>query len=102
MTTTIDTPPEQAVTEYTQPTATPTAKVKAVGKAGIVTTAAPALVALAAFAGFNPNDAETGINLVVAAVAAIVAAYNAVSAVIQFFAGYMKKSDTANGAKKEL
>lgn len=92
--------PNDATTTYTQPTNTPVAKVKAVGKAGIATTAVPALISLGAFLGFDPNDAETGVNLAVAAVAAIVTAYNAVSALVQFIAGYMKKSDTANGAVK--
>lgn len=92
----------EQVETYNQPTATPTAKVKAVGKAGIATTAVPALIALGAFMGVNPDDAESGINLAVAAIASIVAAYNAVSALIQFFAGYIKKSDTKNGVAKEV
>lgn len=96
------TDPSEAVTTYTQPTATPTAKVKAVGKAGAITTLLPFLVAVGAFLGFNPEDTETGVNLAVGAIASIVTAYTAISALIQFIAGYMKKSDTANGAVKKV
>lgn len=83
MVTTIDTDQKDAVTTYPQPTAVPTSKVAAVGIAGTLTTI------LVFILGY--------FNVVVPpeVVAALVT-------LVTFAAGYLKKSDTANGAVKEL
>ena len=102
MTTTLHTDPNHTTTTYTQPTSTPTAKVKAVGYTGLVTTAIPLVVTLLALFNIqiDTQSAEAATNQIVAVIGAIVTLYNALSALTQFVAGYMKKSDTANGAIK--
>ena len=84
------------MTTYSQPTLKPTSKIAAVGIAGIVTTLVPIMVILLntlGVAGVDPDALSTGIiNLI----AAIVTIYNAVSVLIQFIAGYMKKEKKAN------
>lgn len=74
-----------------QPTAAPTAKVAAVGWAGIVTTLVPVLVILLnnlGVTGVDPEALSTGIiNLI----AAIVTIYNGVSSLIIFITGYLKR-----------
>ena len=76
---------------YTQPTLKPTSKIAAVGYAGIITTLVPLMVIVLnslGATGVDPDALSTGI---INAIAAIVTIYNAVSVLIQFIAGYMKK-----------
>lgn len=94
MATDLTTDPRSAVTTYTQPTATPTAKVKAVGVAGILVSAIVTVLAL--FGVIIPDDLSTQATNAVQAVIVIVTFAQAAT---QFIAGYLKKSDTANGAK---
>lgn len=75
---------------YNQPTAAPTEKVHAVGVAGAVSVLLPFLVAVLAYFGvIVPDDLQAQ---VVAALAALITVYSSVQAVVQFAAGYMKKS----------
>jgi len=78
-----DTDPKEAVTTYVQPTATPTAKIKAVGAAGFA-----ASIVFLVLAQFGVTLDDNWSNLVVALIAVA--------------AGYFKKSDTANGAEKKV
>jgi hypothetical protein len=102
MTTTIYTDPSDQVTKYHQPTAVPTAKVKAVGYAGIITTLVPLLVTALATFNINLGDSDSLTTALVALVGAVVTIYNAATAIILFLSGYFKKSDTANGAVKRV
>lgn len=90
------TDPKEATTTYNQPTLTPTAKVKAVGGVGMVIAA---IVTLLTLTGVTvpeglPEQAE-------AAWTAGLIVLSFIQAVIQFAAGYFKKSDTANGVSKK-
>lgn len=77
---------------YNQPTSAPTAKVAAVGKAGIAAVIIPAIVlVLSSFGVVVPDEIS---NDVLAAISAIVTVYAAIQAVVQFIAGYIKKSET--------
>lgn len=95
MATDLNSEPADATTTYTQPTAVPTAKVKAVGVAG--GTVALIVSLLAVFGVIVPEDLSAQAE---AAVTALIVVITFAQALIQFIAGYMKKSDTANGAKK--
>lgn len=94
MATDIHTDPADATTKYTQPTATPTAKVKAVGYAGGAVAAVVTILSL--FGIIVPADLSSQAE---AAVTATIVVITFTQALVQFIAGYMKKSDTANGAK---
>lgn len=83
MATTIKSDPNDATTTYTQPTPIPTAKVAAAGIGGAVTTLLIWLLSL--------------FGIVVSGEVAA-----ALTTIIAFLAGYIKKSDTANGAVKEV
>ena len=94
MATDLTTDPAAAVTKYTQPTATPTSKVKAVGVAGILVSTVVTVLAL--FGVIIPDDLSAQATN---AVQALIILVTFIQAATQFIAGYMKKSDTANGAK---
>jgi hypothetical protein len=84
MATNVYTDPKDATTTYTQPSVTPTSKVKAAGLAGVGGTLIITILGL------------LGVELPAEVAAAIVT-------LLAFGAGYLKKSDTANGAdKKEI
>jgi hypothetical protein len=94
MATDINTNPAEATTKYTQPTAVPTAKVKAVGYTGGLVAAIVTI--LAVFGVIVPDDLSAQAE---GAVTALFIVISFAQALAQFIAGYMKKSDTANGAK---
>ena len=102
MTTFLDTHPDDATTTYTQPTITPTAKVKAVGLAGIAMTVVPLIITLLAVMGIDAGSPEAATNQVLAVIGAVVTICNAINSLVLFVSGYMKKSDTANGAVKGI
>jgi positive regulator of sigma E activity len=98
MATNLYTNPSTQVTTYTQPTATPTAKVKAVGYAGGVVTSVAALVYLLSLFGIIvPVDVS---DAAVQLITGVIALVSLVQTIVTFAAGYFKKSDTANGAQK--
>lgn len=99
MSTTLLDDPNDATTTFTQPTATPTAKVKAVGVAGGITTIVATLVwLLASFGVIVPENVS---DALVQLITGAIALYSLFQTVVTFAAGYIKKSDTANGAVKE-
>lgn len=73
---------------YNQPTAAPTAKVAAVGGAGAVIAL---VVTLLAYMGVIVPDGLS--EQATAAVAGVIAIVTFVQAAVQFFAGYIKKSE---------
>jgi len=74
-----------------QPTAAPTAKVAAVGIAGIVAVIVPLIVTLLAAFGIIIPEGLTA--QLIASASAIVTIYAAVQAIVQFAAGYFKRSE---------
>lgn len=79
------------VVTYNQPTSAPTAKVAAVGKAGAAAVIIPLIVTLlASFGVVVPEDIS---GQAVAGVGAAVTLYAAIQAIVQFGAGYLKKSE---------
>jgi len=83
MSTTTETEPTGVTTTYTQPTAKPTAKVAAVGVAGLISTA----IVWAGLSFFNINiPADLADQAVGGAIALM--------SLITFLVGYFKKSNT--------
>lgn len=80
---------------YNQPTLTPTPKVAAVGYAGIVTTLVPLVVFVLTGLGVHLGNTGDLTNGLINLIAAIVTIYQAITAVVHFVAGYMKKDKTA-------
>ena len=72
---------------YNQPTAAPTSKVAAVGVAGAVVAGTVALLAM--FGVIVPDSLS---EQATQAVAAIIVVISFIQAVVQFLAGYLKKS----------
>lgn len=95
MATDLTTDPNEAVTTYIQPTAKPTAKVRAVGVAGGAVAAIVTILAL--FGVIIPEELSSQAE---AAVTAVIVAITFAQALIQFVAGYLKKSDTKVGTSK--
>lgn len=80
---------------YTQPTSAPTAKVAAVGYAGIITTLVPLLVFVLTSLNVHIGNTSDLTNSLIAIVAAVVTIYQAITAAVHFAAGYFKESDTS-------
>lgn len=77
---------------YNQPTSAPTAKVKAVGVAGVVTVLVPLVVTiLASFGVIVPQEVS---DQAIAGIGAIVTIWAAIQSIVHFAAGYFKKSET--------
>lgn len=76
---------------YNQPTLAPTAKVKAVGYAGIITTLVPLGVFILTGLGVHIGNVGDLTNGLINLVAAVVTIYQAITAVVHFVSGYLKK-----------
>lgn len=77
-----------------QPTAAPTAKVAAVGYAGIITTLIPLVIFVLTSLGVHVGDTSDFTNSILNFTAAVVTIYQAITAIVHFAAGYLKKSTT--------